>query len=140
MSGQYEYGLEGSRSVWRELAIEHLPDLKEAILGATSHVDLWHLFKVHLADGGISESQRTEVQSIYDYAWWCFALSGNEDLAAEVSVYFYEDLPAYSAFEQQVPLFITTTQFERLEQYFRYRLTEEEYALFRTRFYENCKK
>ncbi len=67
-------------------------------------------------------------------------MSGNEDLAAEVGTYFYEDLPVYSDFDEQVPLFVTPSQFERLEKYFRYRPTDEEYATFRSRFFAKCGK
>lgn len=119
---------------WRELAMQHLPDLREVIRAARSHVDLWQMFKERLAEAGISESHRADVESIYKYAWWCIAESNDADLPTEVESYFYEDLPVYSDFEEQVPLFITPLQFERLERSFAYRLTEEEYADFRSRY------
>jgi hypothetical protein len=52
-----------------------------------------------------------------------------------VETFFYEDLPVYSDFEEQVPRFITPVQFGRLERTFAYRLSEEEFAEFRTRYY-----
>jgi hypothetical protein len=52
-----------------------------------------------------------------------------------VKACFYEDLSYYSEFEEQVPVFVTPMQFERLEQSFAYRLTEEEFADFRSRYY-----
>jgi hypothetical protein len=134
MSDSYEYGLESTRHCWRELAIEHLPNLQEVILSATSHVDLWQLFKELLSEAGIGESRRAEVQSIYDYAWWCVAIWGNQDMATEVGTYFYEDLPCFSDFDEQMHLFITLSQFQQLEPFFRYRLNEGEYTDFRSRF------
>jgi hypothetical protein len=61
-------------------------------------------------------------------------MSGSEDLAAEVGAYFYEDLSVYSDYSEQLPQFITPSQFERLEKYFRYRLSDDEYAKFRSSF------
>lgn len=120
---------------WRDLAIQHLPNLRETALAATSHVDLWQLFKELLAEAGISESRRAEAESIYKYAWWCIAGSHDPDLAAAVETFFYEDLPYYSDFEEQVPMFIAPMQFKRLERSFANRLTEEEFADFRSRYY-----
>jgi hypothetical protein len=134
----YQYGLDSTRGIWRELAMEHLPDFRDVILAATSHVDFWWSIKELLSDAGTSEAQRTKVQSIYDYAWWCVALSGNEDLATEVGTYFYEDLSVFSDFGGQVPKFVTLSQFERLEQFFRYCLSDDEYAIFRSRFLAQC--
>ena len=134
MSDSHEYGLESTRHRWRELAMEHLGSLQEIILAAKSHVDLWQSLKEFLSEAGTTESQRANIQSIYDYAWWCVAISGDDDLAVEVGTYFYEDLAYFSDFEEQVPLFITPSQFERLETHFRYLLSDEEYATFRTRF------
>jgi hypothetical protein len=120
---------------WRDLAIQHLPNLREVVLAAESHVDLWWSFKAIVAEAGVSDSRRAEVQSIYGYAWWCIAESNEPDLVTEVETYFYEDLSVYSDFEEQVPLFVTPVQFERLERSFAYRLTEEEFAEFRSRYY-----
>ena len=119
---------------WRELAIQHLPILRETIIAASSHVDLWQLLIERLSDAGVSESRRAEVKSIYDYAWWCVAASDDEDMAAGVGTFFYGDLPVYTDFEDQIPLYITPAQFPRLEPSFRYRMNEGEYADFRSRY------
>jgi hypothetical protein len=124
----YECGLESTKAIWRELALKHLPDLREVILAATSHLDLWRSLLELLSDAGTTESRKMEIQSIYEYAWWCIAVSGNEDFAAEVGTYFYEDLSAYSDFKKQVPPFVAPEQFKYLERYFRYRLTDKEFA------------
>lgn len=120
---------------WRDLAIHRLPDLREAIAAARSHADLWWSLKELLAEAGVSESRRAEAESIYGYAWWCVADSCDPDLAAEVEAYFYEDLPVYPDFHEQVPLFISPMQFERLERAFAYRLSADEFAEFRSHFY-----
>jgi hypothetical protein len=137
LSGTYEYGLGGTTRHWRELAIEHMPELREVILAADSHIDLWWSFKglldeaAILPEPGVDESK---VKSIYDYAWWCFACSGDPDLVEEVGTYFYEDLPYYSSYEDQVPLFIDELQFDRLESRFRYRLSVKEFSEWRLRY------
>jgi len=119
--------------VWRELALAHLPDLRDLILSAESHVDLWQLLQEFLSEAGVDELRRAEVKAIYEYPWWCVAMSGNDDLAAEVGTYFYENLPFYSDFEEQAPLFISMSQFPRLDSYFRYRVNDREYEDFRAR-------
>jgi hypothetical protein len=119
---------------WRELAIQHLPNLREVILAAESHVDLWQCFKELLAEAGVSESRRQEAESIYSYAWWCLAESGDQELSVAVETYFYEDLPVYSDFEEQIPVFIKPSQFQRMERAFAYRLSDEEFEDFRSRF------
>jgi hypothetical protein len=134
LSESYQYGLGGTTRGWRELAIQHLPQLRETICTATSHVDLWQRFKELLAEAGVGESRRAEVASVYDYAWWCVAISGDEDLAAEVGTYFYEDLPVFEEFDEQMPLFVSPSQFQRLESYFRYCLNDGEFADFRSRY------
>jgi len=58
---------------WRDLAIQRLPDLREIVLAAGSHADLWWSFKEILSEAGVSESRRAEAESIYEYAWWCVA-------------------------------------------------------------------
>jgi hypothetical protein len=120
---------------WRELAIEHLPTLRNVILAAGSHVDLWWAFKERLAEARTTECRKAEVGSIYGYAWWCVANSGDGDLATEVETYFYEDLPVYTDFKEQIPLFINPSQFLRLESCWRHRLTDEEYSDFRSRYF-----
>ena len=72
---------------WRELAIEHLPGLRQVVVAASSHVDLWWSLKEFLAEAGPGQSQTAEVASIYDYAWWCVANSEEEELAGEVETF-----------------------------------------------------
>jgi hypothetical protein len=121
---------------WRELALWHLPSFREVIESANKHVELWESFKVLLGEAETSESRKADVESIYSYAWWCVAESGDKWLAAEVETYFYEDLPVYDVFEAQVAKHIEPWQFERLEREFRYRLSDDEFAKFRSRYYE----
>jgi hypothetical protein len=125
---------------WRDLAIQHLPGQREIIAAARSHADLWWSFKELLARTGVSESRKAEAESIYSYAWWCIADSDDPDLGAEVETYFYEDLPVYPDFQEQVPLFISPMQFERLQRAFAYRLSEEELDEFRLHFYRKQPK
>jgi hypothetical protein len=140
MSSSKQHPLESSRHDWRELAIEHLPRFRDVILAATSHIDLWKSLLDILSEAGTDESRRPETEAIYEYAWWCVALSGDVGLAAEVGTHFYEDLSFYSDFDRQVPLFITPSQFEKLEPFFRYRLTDEEFVDFHLRFAANHAK
>lgn len=140
MSIPYKCDLESARRDWRELAIEHLPSLREVILAATSHIDLWKSLLERLSEAGTDESRKTEVEAIYEYAWWCVAISGDNDLAVEVGTFFYEDLSFYTDYREQAPLFITPSQFQQLDSYFRYRPTDEEYANFRSRFFVECVK
>jgi hypothetical protein len=51
------------------------------------------------------------------------------DLRAEVETYFYEDLPVHSDLEEQIPAFVSPSQFQRLESIFTARLTEEEFPV-----------
>lgn len=121
---------------WRDLALQHLPELEQLIAEAESRVDLWQLFKERLSDSGIHDARSSETASIYTCAWWCVNDSDDEDMIAAVEAYFYEDLPVYSDFEEQLPQFISPQQFERLETSFRYRLSDDEFATFRTRYME----
>ncbi len=127
---------------WRDLAMQHLPQLENVIAEAQSHVDLWQLFKERLSENGVDEAQIADTSSIYTYAWWCVTDSEDADIVAEVETYFYEDLPVYSDFEEQLPRFISPTQFEKLESSFKYRLSDDEYATFRSRYMDkqdgNC--
>jgi len=137
LSGTYEYGLGGTTRRWRELAIEHLPEFREVILAADSHIDLWWSFKGLLDEAAILPEpgvDASQVKSIYDYAWWCFSCSGDPDMVAEVGTYFYEDLPYYPYYEEQVSLFIDESQFQRLEFVFRYRLSDTEFSDWRSRY------
>lgn len=121
---------------WRELALQHLSCCREIIDAATSHVDLWWSLKALLCEWGTTESRKTEMESIYRYAWWCVAGSGNKRLASEVKTYFYEDLSVYWTLEPQVVRYIEPWQFERLESAFRYRLSDDKFAAFRSRYYD----
>ncbi len=121
---------------WAGTALKHLPQFNAVIQKSVSSVDLWWNFKEILADAGVDEARHKDVRAIYDYAWWCFAVSGDPDLSAEAEAYFYEDLPAYSDFEDQVPQFISPSQFQSLEEAFRYRLSEEEFEEFRRHYFE----
>jgi hypothetical protein len=91
---------------WRELASQHLPCFREIIASASSHGDLWQSFKEFLSEAGTSESRKAEVESLFRYAWWCFAESGDEWLAAWVKGYFYEDLAWFTDLSCQVPRYV----------------------------------
>jgi hypothetical protein len=121
---------------WRELAVQHLPKLRELILIARSHIDMWQSLKELLSDAGVSEHRKDEVESVYDYAWWCVANSGDKFLATEVATYFYEDL-VFTDFNEQMPLYINISQFEQLEPSFRYLfgLDSEGYERFRAQYF-----
>lgn len=121
---------------WRELAIRHLPHITADIKTAESHVDLWQVFKEKVSKSEGEETSRETVESIFGYAWWCFSESTSPILAAEVATFFYEDLPMYSDFENQIPRFITLSQFARLEPIFQSRLTVEQYAEFRSSYFK----
>jgi hypothetical protein len=88
---------------WRDLALEHLPQLKNVVQDASSHIDLWQQLKELLSEAGVDEARAGDVQAVYDYAWWCHAESGDPDLPTEVATFFYEDLPVYSDFWEQLP-------------------------------------
>ena len=95
---------------------------------------MWQLFKERLSENGVDEARIADTASIYNYAWWCVTDSEDPDIIAEVETFFYEDLPVYFDFEEQLPRFISLTQFDRLEPSFKYRLSDDEYAVFRSRY------
>ena len=126
---------------WRELALHHLPWCRETIASASSHVDMWWSFKELVSTIGTPESPtRVEAESLFNYAWWCVADSGDEGLAVAVETFFYEDLAFHDDLKPHVPVFITPRQFERLEHSFRYMLDDDEFAAFRSRYYAEREK
>jgi hypothetical protein len=122
---------------WRELALHHLPQLREIIDSASSHVDLWWSFKELVSQAGASEPRSADLESICNYAWWCITQSGDEQFVSDVEAYFYEDFPVYSNLERLVSIYIAPSQFERLESCFRFRLEEHEFTAFRHRYYQD---
>lgn len=128
---------EGGCGQWRELALEYLPCCRELVEAAKDHINLWYSFLELLSEAGMDESRKAEVESIYKYAWWCVAESGNEWLAAEVETFFYEDLAWFTDFRDQLPRHIEPWQFQRLEPHFHYRyLDDAEFAEFRSHYYD----
>ncbi len=125
---------DANRPRWQRRALEHLPDRRATVLRAESHVDLWQLLKEDVAEGGHDPLGRTEIADMFRYAWWCVTESGDPDLRVEVETFFYEDLPVYSDLEEQLPAYLTPSQFEYLERVFAARLTEEEFESFRLRY------
>lgn len=100
---------------WREVALEHVPGLRDLILTARSHLDLWKAFKDYLVDEGATDTGRLVAKSIFDYAWWCLNWSDDAHLASCAETWFYEDLPRWSDLAAVVPLYLAPWQFQRLE-------------------------
>jgi hypothetical protein len=121
---------------WQRLALEHLPESRTTILAAENHVDLWQCFKETVAEAGRKE----EMDGIFRYAWWCVTEADDPDLCAEVETLFYEDLPVYSDLEEQIPAFVSPSQFRHLESVLAVHLTEEEFQSFRSRYYEGLER
>ena len=119
---------------WRELAVQHLPELREVILAARSHVEPLAVVQGTFGGGGDQPIPQGGGRITVQLRVVVRCRFRRPDLSKEVETFFYEDLPVYSDFEEQIPLFITPQQFERLKSVFAYRLTEEEYADFRSRY------
>ena len=121
--------------IWRQLALEHVPACSAIIAMASHHSNLWQRFMELLATAGTDAARMADAEAIFNYAWWCVAESGNQRLAGEVEAYFYEDVAEYSNLNVFVPLYIAPWQFERLEEPFRYLLTDAEFDAFRRNYY-----
>lgn len=124
---------------WQQLALEHLPQSREVVLQAESHVDLWQLLKEVVAEEESTPQRRTEIEAIFRYAWWCVHESGDADLRSEVEAFFYEDLPVYSDLQEKVSAFVTPSQFSQLESAFATRLEEDEFQRFRSDYFNQTR-
>jgi hypothetical protein len=111
---------------WRALALAHLPQQVALISEATSHVDLWQLFKELVALAATDEFKLESLRPIFAYAWWCVSESGDPMLKCEIETFFYEDLPVYDDTKKYLTYFITPDQFVVLQTSLLARLSEGE--------------
>lgn len=116
---------------WREFALERLPEFADLVIASRSDVDLWQNLKEFLADEGAMAANQDRARAIFEYAWWCITECDDKMVAGQAEVSFYEDLPVYSDFHILVPIYITRSQFSRLEVAFRSSLSDDEYDEFK---------
>jgi len=80
------------------------------------------------------------IRRCYDYAWWCFNRSHDNDLTDTVGMGFYEDLPTDPLVRERMAEHLTREQFGRAEGYLAYFLGPEKFNQFSEEFRERRKQ
>jgi hypothetical protein len=119
-------------SVWRRVALEKIPNLRKVIEAAPNVMTLWIELQLQLAYGGLYQSSSSEkiIAGIFNYASWCLNESHNWDTKTAVVCAFYEHLPTMKDARENLPSRLSTDDFLKLKQDFKYLLSDREHEEF----------
>lgn len=116
-------------SAWRRKAIELLPEYRQLVEVADTPMFLWTELESVFSRASEQEDIST-LSKIFDYAQWCWKESRYDDTINGALIGFYENIPSRKEDWWTVPRFIQSADFNRLEQVFRYFLTDEQFTSF----------
>ncbi|SRR5260370_39602282 len=124
-------------SAWRKIAIEKLPQHRGLIDRSQSvgmlWVDLWLIF----VDAHQPPLDEATIKSVYEFASWCMAKSGNADIETSTICHFYEDLPTEPFVRRELSKHMTRQDFLGMIEVFKYHLSSDEHDSFVREFLDN---
>lgn len=89
-------------------------------------VDLWHIFVA----AHRPPADEATIKSIYEFADWCLADSGNADISTSTICHFYEHLPTEAIVRQLLPGYMSRQDFMGMSEVFKYHLSPDEHEDF----------
>lgn len=122
---------------WQVEALKRFPELRERINeNQLGPLVLWDDLYLALEKAYEEEPFDEDlIQRIYDYAFWCFQQPETEmDLSSATALGLIESLPLSRRAMDDLHRWMSIETFEGCEALFRYHMSEDEYAKFRTEF------
>ena len=122
--------------MWRERALELLPEFSEVINAADNVMSLWIDLHFKLEDLCGEARDEDAIARMFSFARWCMT-NGSEydDPQTAVSVAFYEHLPTNPSVRTVLRKYITREEFIQLKPLFQYFLSGPEYADFEREYF-----
>ena len=127
-------------SVWRRVAIEKFPKLREEVERSESLGMLWTQLYLRFLRAHEEPVDLEMIRRCYEYAWWCFNQSRNQDVTDKVGMGFYENLPTDRLVRQRIAEHLTTEQFGKVAGYLAYFLGPEKFGQFSEEFFKERSK
>lgn len=127
--------MESKQPEWKTVALglfpEHFVHLAEADSRFMLWIELWRLFaKAYDEPKNVSMIMR-----VYQFADWCErqprGSTAEDDLLTCVAVCFYEEIPQVIAAWEDMPNWLTRSEYEDLETVFRYHFSDREFDALR---------
>ena len=114
-------------SSWRRRALQLLPEYPEIIETADTPMFLWTELSYPFSRA--AEEKNTDLlQRIFDLAQWCWKESRYDEAVTAALIGFYENIPSHKEHWWTIPRFVSSADFNGLDQVFRYFLDEVQFA------------
>ena len=101
-------------SLWRRVAIETFPQLRQEIADAEALVDVLEMMRSMMDQAySINPPDDETISKVYGYAESCLN-NRHIDIRTEVVIYFYESLPRWPRVRQDMVRWVSDEMFELL--------------------------
>ena len=119
-------------SAWRRVALETLPEFRDAIEQAESPMNLWCELFLRFEDAFRADDDDS-VRRFFRYAEWCSDTAQLRPTDASTAAWcaFYEHLPRVAGLAEQLHRFLPRQRFQRVQDAFRHHTNEQEFTRFR---------